>query len=40
MKSSEAGRKLVATIVSIAKHIEKMTVAGGVEDEETLAMLL
>jgi PAS domain S-box-containing protein len=39
MTSSEADRKLVATIVSIAKNLEKMTVAEGIEDEATLMML-
>ena len=39
MVQNKADRKLVETIVSVAKALGKRTIAEGVEDEETLSLL-
>jgi PAS domain S-box-containing protein len=39
MVQNEADRRLVQTVVSIAKGLSKQTIAEGVEDEETLSLL-
>lgn len=39
MVKSEDDRKLVETVVSIAKSLGKKTIAEGVEDEQTFGLL-